>query len=90
MKRSAGSYSKHSRLLYSRGRVSVAKLLREFPVGSRARIKVNPRFRGAPHLKFNNRTGEIVGKRGNAFAIRIRDGGREKIFFAKNVHLEPV
>jgi len=89
MKRSSGSYSKHSRRLSARGKVSAAKLLREFPAGTMARIRVNPQYRGAPNLRFNNRTGRIMEKRGNAFGIAVSDGGKQKTIFVKNVHLEP-
>ncbi|MCX6767610.1 MAG: 50S ribosomal protein L21e [Candidatus Micrarchaeota archaeon] len=87
MKRSAGIYSKHSRRLYSRGRITVAKLLKQFPEGSCVRIRINPCFRGGAPLRFNNRAGKVIGKRGNAFEVRIMDGGKEKTFYVKNVHL---
>jgi len=89
MKRSKGIYSKHSRALMARGRVSAAKLLKTFAAGSKARIRVNPQFRGAPPLRFNNRTVEVVGKRGGSFEVSVRDGGKGKTFYIRNVHLEP-
>ena len=87
MKRSKGTSSKHSRALFSKGRVTVAKLLKTFAPGARARISVNPCFRGAPPLRFNNHMVEVVEKRGNAFEVKIKDGGKEKRLYIKNVHL---
>ncbi|MEM0475426.1 MAG: hypothetical protein QW343_01400 [Candidatus Norongarragalinales archaeon] len=93
MKKSKGGQVKRSRRLRSLGRLSAAARLRSFPVGARVRIRVNPSVqRGKPNtLRFNNRVGVVVGKRGSCFEVRVRDGGgkkgKEKTLFVSNAHL---
>lgn len=72
----------------SRGNPPVARVLRKFEVGERVSIRLEPSVRsGAPHLRFQGRTGVIVGVQGRTYKVQIFDGGKEKIILSNGVHL---
>lgn len=86
MKHSHGIQSGKSRRLKPRT-MSVAEQLKEFDVGETARISINPRFRGYPPLKFNNRAAKIIGKQGKAYVVEINDLGKNKTLIVSRTHL---
>lgn len=92
MKRSKGAQSKRSRNLRSKGRVAITQFLQEFAEGDRVRIDVNTNvLRGRPTtLRFNRKTGVVLGKQGKAYRIRIQDGGKHKDVLIVNAHLVKV
>jgi large subunit ribosomal protein L21e len=68
----------------------VMRVIREYPVGSRVHIKINPSFhKGMPHPRFYGRTGEVTGKQGEAYLVKIKDGKREKMIIVSSHHLSP-
>ncbi len=72
----------------SRGNPPIARVLRKFELGERVSIRIEPSERsGAPHLRFQGRTGVIAGKQGRSYQVRIFDGGKEKIILSNAVHL---
>ncbi|MBI4360448.1 50S ribosomal protein L21e [Candidatus Micrarchaeota archaeon] len=92
MKRSKGAHSKRSRNLRAKGRVAITQFLQEFKAGDRVRIDVNTNvLRGRPTtLRFNRKTGLVLGKQGKAYCVRIQDGGKPKEMFILNAHLVKV
>ena len=81
-----------SRGMRSKGRVTVARQLSVFKVGTRVRISVDPsRVHGRPStLRFNNHAGVVEARQGNAFKVRVMDGNKPKTLFVTAVHLERV
>ncbi len=72
----------------NRGNPPVARVIRKFEIGERVSIRLEPGERsGAPHLRFQGRTGTIIGVQGRAYQVRILDGGKEKIILSNAVHL---
>ncbi len=72
-------------------RPTVARMLQIFNVGDRVVIRVHPSVqRGRPRLRFVGRVGEIVGKQGSAYIVRIRDGKSYKDVLALPIHLKKV
>ncbi len=72
----------------SRGIPPVARIIRKFEEGDSVSIKVEPSIKdGAPHIRFQGRTGKIIGIQGRAYKILIYDGGKEKIILSDAVHL---
>lgn len=72
----------------NRGNPPVARVVRKFEIGERVSIRLEPsELSGAPHLRFQGRTGEIVGTQGRAYRVRILDGNKEKIILSNAVHL---
>ncbi len=88
MKRSHGPNSKHSRRLRSTGRMTVRRQLLAFNAGQKVRITVTPVYkRGKVHLRFNGRSGTVLGKQGDAYIVELMDGGKRKTLVIRNVHL---
>jgi large subunit ribosomal protein L21e len=84
-RRSRGILSKSPR---NRGNPPVARLMRKFEEGEKVCIKIEPSVRsGAPHLRFQGRTGVVVGTQGRMYRVSIMDGGKEKIILSNAVHL---
>lgn len=84
-RRSRGILSKTPR---KRGNPPVARLMRTFKEGEKVAIKIEPSVRsGAPHLRYQGRTGVVEGKQGRMYLVRIMDGGKEKIILSNAVHL---
>ncbi|HLC47477.1 MAG TPA: hypothetical protein VJI13_00225 [Candidatus Norongarragalinales archaeon] len=88
MKRSHGKYVGKSRNLKSKGRVSITSHLRQFNVGEKVRIDVNPRFpSGLPHLRFNHKTGVVKGMQGTGVVIGVKDINKTKTLVISGSHL---
>jgi large subunit ribosomal protein L21e len=84
-RRSRGILSKSPR---ERGMPPVARVMRTFEEGDSVSIKIEPSIRdGAPHLRFQGRTGIVIGRQGRAYMVRISDGGKEKVILSDAVHL---
>jgi large subunit ribosomal protein L21e len=51
-------------------------------------VLIDPsRHKGMPHPRFHGRTGEVVGKRGRAFVLKVTDGDAKKTVIALPEHL---
>lgn len=65
--------------------------LKVFKVGDRVAIEPNPSSqKGMPHRRFRGRIGVVKGKRGHAYIVEIRNGGKTKLIISKPEHLKPV
>jgi len=59
-------------------------------VGEYVVIKIDPSVhKGQPHRRFHGKVGVVIGKRGRAYIIRVRDGDTHKTVFARPEHLMP-
>jgi len=75
--------------LRKRGIVPVTSLIQRFDIGQKVHVVVEPSIqKGMPHRRFHGMTGTIVGQRGRAWLLSIRDGGKEKIVIARPQHLK--
>ena len=66
--------------------------LREYSVGDKVAIVIDPSFPdwGMPHRRFHGLTGTVVGRRGEAYIVEVKLGGKKKILFVPPVHLKPI
>ena len=89
MKRSKGRNAGQSRNLRSKGRRPITHQLKEWEIGTPVRIDVDPRFKGGiPHLRFNGKSGKVVGRRGpKGYLVEIKDGKAKKQLIVINMHL---
>ncbi len=72
-----------------RGLIPITRLLKKFEIGDKVIIKIEPSVhKGMPHPRFHGRVGEIIGRRGRAYIVRIKDAGREKLVISYPVHLQ--
>src|ERR1041385_3268057 len=71
--------SKLSKTHRTRGMPPPTHSLRDFPPGSKVAIVLNASVhKGMPHPRFQGQTGMVTDRRGDAFIVTIRDGGKTK------------
>lgn len=66
------------------------RLLIRYNMDDKAVIMIDPSVHeGMPHPRFHGKVGLIIGKRGQSYLLKVKDGGKEKIVIAKPEHLKP-
>jgi large subunit ribosomal protein L21e len=66
----------------------ISRLLTEYTEGDKVHIVLEPSVhKGMPHPRFHGMTGTIIGKRGNAYLIQIRDKKKNKTIIASPEHI---
>ncbi len=72
-----------------RGLVPINRALQEFEEGEKVKIKIEPSVHKAqPHRRFHGKIGEVEGKQGKAFVVKVKDGGKIKKVISRPEHLE--
>ncbi len=70
--------------------IKISRALQTFEVGDRVHIDIDPAVhKGMPHPRFQGRTGVVIGQRGRAYLVRVRDGNSYKTLFVRPEHLKP-
>jgi len=70
--------------------IKIRRALQVFEVGQRIHIDIDSAVhKGMPHPRFQGRTGIVVGKRGRAYLVKVRDGGLYKTLIVRPEHLKP-
>jgi large subunit ribosomal protein L21e len=73
-----------------RGISPVSKAIQEFDEGQMVHIDIDPSVqKGMPNAKFQGKTGKVVGQRGRAFLLHVRDGNSTKEIVVLPQHLKP-
>lgn len=73
------------------GSLPPSKYLKEFEEGERVQVKIEPAsHRGMPNPRFHGKSGEILGKRGKAYKVEVKDKNKEKEIFVKPEHLKQI
>jgi large subunit ribosomal protein L21e len=73
-----------------RGIPPVMTTIQKFEVGQKVHIVCEPSVHmGMPHRRFHGKTGTILGQRGRAWLLQIRDGESTKTVIARPQHLKP-
>jgi large subunit ribosomal protein L21e len=71
-----------------RGTSPPQRAIQTYDVGQRVHMKIDPSVPdGRYHPRFDGRTGEIVGTQGDAFKVRVDDGGTDKTLIVTAAHL---
>jgi len=66
-------------------------LMIDYKPGDRVHIVINPSVhKGMPHRRYHGKTGEVVGKRGRSYIVKVLLGRKEKTLFIRPEHLKPV
>ena len=82
------SRDKMSKTVRARGISPVVRAIQEFEKGTKVNVLIDPSIhKGMPHPRFHGKTGEVVGKRGRAFVLKITDGDATKTLIALPEHL---
>ncbi|MGA2934137.1 MAG: 50S ribosomal protein L21e [Methanomicrobiales archaeon] len=72
-----------------RGIPPVTSVIQKFEVGQKVHIVCEPSVhQGMPNRRFHGKTGTIVGQRGRAWLLQIRDGESTKTVIARPQHLK--
>ncbi|ABU81960.1 50S ribosomal protein L21e [Ignicoccus hospitalis] len=65
-------------------------VLIDYKPGDKVIIDPNPAiWSGLPHRRFCGKVGEVVGKRGKAYLVKVRDGDVYKTIIVRPEHLRP-
>jgi large subunit ribosomal protein L21e len=82
------SRDKMSKTVRARGISPVVRAIQEFEKGTMVHVIIDPSIhKGMPHPRFHGKTGEVVGKRGRAFVLKVTDGDATKTLIALPEHL---
>lgn len=87
VKRSKGFFSKGTKSTMWRKKLTVNDFVSPFDKGDQVVIKITSYFKGVPHPRYNGRGGEIVGKQGDSYLVKIRDGRAQKTLIINPVHI---
>jgi len=73
-----------------RGLPPLSRFFQQFEVGQKVVIDVVPSERkGIPHRRYQGKVGVVVGKRGRAYLVDVKVGGKVKHLIIPPVHLKP-
>lgn len=71
--------------------VNVNQFLKKFSKGDKVAIKIESSSqKGMPFKRFQGLTGNIIGKRGRAYIVEIKDGNKIKKIIANPEHLKAI
>ena len=70
-------------------RAGINHFLRKFKIGEKVHIDIYPSQKGFPHHRFQGKTGEIEGRRGDAYIIKVKDMDAIKRLIIKPEHIKP-
>ena len=74
--------------LRARGVLPVTRVIQQFEIGQKVHVVCEPSIqKGMPHRRFHGKTGSVVGQRGRAWLVEIRDGNKLKTVISRPQHL---
>jgi len=79
------------RRVRERGKTGLSKVLREYALGDRVLVRINPSIhKGMPHRRFHGKIGVVGERRGRAYVVNVSQGDAVKEIIVRPEHLEPV
>lgn len=88
VKRSKGFLSKTTKMLKKDRKLTIREFMKKLNIGDKVTISIKPIYSGMPHRRYNGISGEIIGKRGNSYLVKIKNGDAEKTLIINPIHLE--
>lgn len=71
-----------------RGKTSISRSIAKFDVGEKVVLSIEPSVqKGLFHMRFFGKIGKVVGSRGRAYIVEIKDGGVVKQIITLPIHL---
>ncbi|MEM2943545.1 MAG: 50S ribosomal protein L21e [Methanomassiliicoccales archaeon] len=71
-----------------RGLSPITREFQKFEEGDKVSILIDSSVhRGAPDIRFHGKTGTIIGARGRAYVLSVKDGDKYKTVIARPEHL---
>ncbi|VVB65483.1 50S ribosomal protein L21e [Candidatus Gugararchaeum adminiculabundum] len=68
-------------------KLGATRLFTKYKVGDSVTLLMTSGFSGMPHGRYRGRTGKVIGIRGNAYVVKVRDMNGSKQFAVPSVHL---
>ncbi len=82
------SRNKMKKSFRTRGKLSLTKYFQEFKKGDKVILRAEPAYQKALYnLRFHNKVGVIIGKKGKCYELTIKDGGKLKKLIVHPIHL---
>lgn len=79
-----------SKAVRQKGSPPPTHFIREFEIGSKVIIRLEAsEQKGMPHPRYQGFVGRVIAKRGRAYEVEFKDGGKSKIVVSNPVHLTP-
>jgi large subunit ribosomal protein L21e len=83
-----GTRKKMTKATRDKGKVRIRSVLQEFKPEETVLIKVDSAYhKGLPHKRFFGKQGKVIEKRGKAYVVKLKDGGKEKHIICAPIHL---
>ena len=71
-----------------KGKVRISSFLQSFEDNDRVALVAEPAVqKGMHHPRFQGRIGVVAGKQGDAYKVKFKDGGKEKLLIVHPIHL---
>ncbi|MBI2147676.1 50S ribosomal protein L21e [Candidatus Woesearchaeota archaeon] len=71
-----------------KGKVSLTRYFQSFSTGDKVKLQAEPAIQnGMYHPRFHSRPGEVIGKRGRCYEVRLKDGSVVKTLIVHPIHL---
>ncbi|HUU76644.1 MAG TPA: 50S ribosomal protein L21e [Methanoregulaceae archaeon] len=81
---------KFKKELRKRGISPVTSVIQQFEIGQKVHVVCEPSVqKGMPNRRFHGRTGTVIGQRGRAWLLQVKDGNSDKVVIARPQHLKP-
>lgn len=90
MKRSKGTLSKRTRRFRRKNKATPAKVIREFSVGDKVVVMVEPSSSSNPAPRYHGKAGRIIERRGEAYVVEISDFSMPKKLVVLPLNLKRV
>lgn len=74
----------------SKGKISFTRYFQQFQDGDFVAVARELSMPIGYHKRLQGRTGKVVGKRGDAYALEIKDLNKPKKYFIKPIHLTKI
>ncbi len=88
MKHSKGYLSTRTKKLKGKGRLRVSEFVKSFNINDSVILSPKSHRTGLPHLRYTNRSGTVIEKRGDSYVVEITDGKKKKHIIAHPIHLK--
>ena len=74
----------------SKKRPTINDFVQNLNMGEKVFVNIQPNIKnqGYPYIRYQGTCGTIVGKRGDAYMVQVRDKKKQKVLLLKPVHLK--
>ncbi|MCS7118927.1 MAG: 50S ribosomal protein L21e [Archaeoglobaceae archaeon] len=71
--------------------IKIRKFLKEFNIGQKVIVDIESASqKGMPHPRYQGKNGVVIGKRGRAYLVQVKDGSKFKTLISRPEHLKAI